>query len=174
MKHAAPRNAAPASKMAMPCYKLTQGSPCHTKFANKMVHKNSNRTPHWLANANPLRRDGCRDRTLRREGASDIKFETTRRTGHCEPAAASCQRPYQQMETAHAGSRTRVTSMGGLYDAATLRARTQIPKQRWHSQPRTIEAGHDERNENLANNRRRRAPWRVAGLLVPKKAPWVV
>ena len=29
------------------------------------------------------------------------------------------------IENAHAGSRTRVTSMGGLYDAATLRARVR-------------------------------------------------
>ena len=31
---------------------------------------------------------------------------------------------------AHAGSRTRVTSMGGLYDAATLRALTAFVKER--------------------------------------------
>ena len=31
--------------------------------------------------------------------------------------------PFERAEiTAHAGSRTRVTSMGGLYDAATLHA----------------------------------------------------
>ena len=37
-------------------------------------------------------------------------------------AAIELQRGGQNRAYAHAGSRTRVTSMGGLYDAATLRA----------------------------------------------------
>ena len=40
----------------------------------------------------------------------------------------SWQEPEQRKQrNAHAGSRTRVTSMGGLYDAATLRALTRAP-----------------------------------------------
>ena len=40
-----------------------------------------------------------------------------------------CCRHRCRLGNAHAGSRTRVTSMGGLYDAATLRARNDALKQ---------------------------------------------
>ena len=43
---------------------------------------------------------------------------------HC-----GCQEPIVTI-VAHAGSQTRVTSMGGLYDAATLRALVQVLDQR--------------------------------------------
>ena len=39
-----------------------------------------------------------------------------------EPRAYDQNRGRKKVVNAHAGSRTRVTSMGGLYDAATLRA----------------------------------------------------
>ena len=39
---------------------------------------------------------------------------------------ASCAGTTYELSCAHAGSRTRVTSMGGLYDAATLRAQFQF------------------------------------------------
>ena len=40
----------------------------------------------------------------------------------CEFASAVCRRMPFANTSAHAGSRTRVTSMGGLYDTATLHA----------------------------------------------------